>query len=202
MDCFLIILSYLEKISIIFASIVAIWGIKKWHNEYIGKKKIDIAEEVLSVFYEIEGAFKHIRSPFVSPNEENNIDIDDNFNHVVKISNIALNRYNNHKDLFSKFYKLKSKFKIYFEEENHKVFKELDECIIELLVAIEDIRFYENIRKEMRGKTKIEYSEEENNYLKDYNIIISNSKDDFKAKINSIVSETEKLCKKIISKGK
>jgi len=59
-----IIFDIIQNISIIVASAVAVWGINSWRREAKWKRKYEVAEEVLSLFYECREKFQVIRSPF------------------------------------------------------------------------------------------------------------------------------------------
>ena len=45
-----------------FAAGVAIYGIRSWRREFRGKRQIELAEDVLALFYEARDAITAIRS--------------------------------------------------------------------------------------------------------------------------------------------
>ena len=53
----------LTSLSIIVASGTAIWGIVQWRRQMIVERKMNLAEDVLSVFYEAKDVFGAARSP-------------------------------------------------------------------------------------------------------------------------------------------
>lgn len=53
----------IRNVLVIIASIVAIYGIRAWRREFIGKRKIELAEEVLALFYETRDIIRYIRDP-------------------------------------------------------------------------------------------------------------------------------------------
>jgi hypothetical protein len=57
------ILQILQSVSIIIACWVAIFGINAWRREFIGKRRIELAEEVLGAFFAVKDAISYIRSP-------------------------------------------------------------------------------------------------------------------------------------------
>ncbi|MBM3328880.1 MAG: hypothetical protein FJY67_05325 [Calditrichaeota bacterium] len=63
------IVQLLQAISIILASITIILGIEAWKREFIGKRRIELAEDVLAKFYEIRDFIAYIRNPFSYSNE-------------------------------------------------------------------------------------------------------------------------------------
>ena len=54
----------LESISLIIAAWAVIIGVNAWRREYIGKRRLELAEEVLSLFYEARDIIRYIRNPF------------------------------------------------------------------------------------------------------------------------------------------
>ena len=58
-----------QAVSVMFACWAIISGVDAWKREFIGKRKIELAEEVLSKFFEVKDAVAFIRSPFVTSDE-------------------------------------------------------------------------------------------------------------------------------------
>ena len=56
------ILEILASLAIILASGVAIYGISSWRREMMGKRKYELTEEVLALFYEAREKISAIRS--------------------------------------------------------------------------------------------------------------------------------------------
>lgn len=57
-------LDCLDSVAVIIASSVAIWGINAWKREHVGRRRIDLAEETLALFYETRDAINASRSSF------------------------------------------------------------------------------------------------------------------------------------------
>lgn len=65
-------MGWAEAITAASAAVTAVsvaWGISAWRREYVGKRRIELAESVLALFYEAEEAVKAIRSPFAYSGE-------------------------------------------------------------------------------------------------------------------------------------
>ena len=54
----------LESVSVIFACISIILGVDAWRREYVGKRKIEVAEDVLTLFYQARDTISRIRTPW------------------------------------------------------------------------------------------------------------------------------------------
>ena len=52
-----------KQISIILGIGVAFYGIDSWRREHTGKRRIELAEDALALFYEAVDAIKHMRHP-------------------------------------------------------------------------------------------------------------------------------------------
>jgi len=59
----------LQSVSIILTCLTIILGVDAWRREFIGKRKIELAEDVLTRFYEARDAIARIRSPFSTSTE-------------------------------------------------------------------------------------------------------------------------------------
>jgi hypothetical protein len=61
----------LESLAVFTASIAAIFGINSWRREIRGRKRYELAEEVLALFYEAKERISAIRSIFGNVEEGN-----------------------------------------------------------------------------------------------------------------------------------
>ena len=52
-------------ISVVIAALSFVYGVSAWRREFVGKRRIELAEEVLALAYEIEEIIGSIRSGFV-----------------------------------------------------------------------------------------------------------------------------------------
>ena len=53
-----------QSVSVILAALFAIYGFDAWRREHIGKRRIELAEDVLSLFYQASDAIDQMRNPF------------------------------------------------------------------------------------------------------------------------------------------
>jgi hypothetical protein len=53
-----------QSLSVIVASAVAIYGIDAWRRQFVGRRRIELAEETLALFYQARDIIRAIRSPF------------------------------------------------------------------------------------------------------------------------------------------
>ena len=127
------VLNTVQSVSIIFASLVAsaavIYGVKTWRREYIGKRRIELAEEVLVLFYEARDVISDIRNPFSYPGEAETRNSPDNEPLRDKIINdriyLFYKRYYQRRELFAKIESIKYRYMAQFGEDSAKPFQDL-----------------------------------------------------------------------------
>ena len=61
----------ITSISVAIAAISFVVGVSAWKREFVGKRRIELAESVLALFYEAEDAIREIRNPFSFGGEGN-----------------------------------------------------------------------------------------------------------------------------------
>src|SRR5579863_4149306 len=122
------IIKLFESISVIVASIAAMWGIISWRKETRWKRKYELAEEVLSCFYETHQIIKNIRSPFGFSGEGEAYRKEADFltnNHAYDRFYVIRERYEKNKTAFEKLQVLKFRFIAVFGKKYEKPFHEL-----------------------------------------------------------------------------
>jgi len=55
------IISFLRDLSLLIGIWVAIYGIDSWRREHKGRREIELAEDVLTLFYEARDVIKYLR---------------------------------------------------------------------------------------------------------------------------------------------
>ncbi len=114
-------------------------GLNAWRREYVGRRRIELAEEVLAMFYEARDAIAEIRHPFshagegttraASPEESpEEKSINDN-------AYVVWERYLKRQDLFNRLYSVRYRYGARFGEDKAKPFTEMRRVVNEILVA-------------------------------------------------------------------
>lgn len=132
-------LSILQSISVIIASGVAIYGINAWRKEFRGKRQIELAEEVLALFYKTEDIISSIRSPMSASDEgTSRVQEDDETEEIKKKRDLAyslIERYNRSIEHFSKLFSLEYRYKALFGSEKSRVFRDLRSIVSQMIVS-------------------------------------------------------------------
>ena len=93
---------------------VAIYGIDSWRREHIGKRRIELAEETLALFYEAVEAIKYMRSPASFASETEHVtkqeSEDESDYRARKNASIVFKRYQDNKELISKIRSTRYRF--------------------------------------------------------------------------------------------
>ncbi len=188
-----------ESLGIIIASFVAFWGISSWRRETKWKRRYELSEEVLSLFYQSAESIKKIRNPFSYNNEgstrqkapNERVEITELLNRAY----IVYERYEKEKNVFIQISKIKHKFRAVFGQKSVTPFDDLDKVINDIFFAanklgtfywprqgtpMSDIEFDMHL-KEMQENESIFWS-------------LMVEPDPIEVRVNYILEKIEKIC--------
>lgn len=165
-----IVIDIIFKVGMLF---IALYGLSTWKKEHIGKKKVELAEDVLTSFYEAFDVIKHIRFNGGFSYESDQIVKNDSESakqyEARKKASVIYYRYKEHSELFHKIRSMRYRVRAQFGYEQEKLFDELHIIVTEILSssdhlarlwAVEqpnsnvqvEIREYESVFWENRGE--------------------------------------------------
>ncbi|MCB8981671.1 MAG: hypothetical protein H6657_30045 [Ardenticatenaceae bacterium] len=129
----------ITSISVAIAAISFVMGITAWKREFIGKRKIELAESLLAVFYEAEDAIKEIRSPFSYVGEgktrkrsENELEEQ---SELLDRAYIVFERYQKREELFAQLRATKYRAMASFGAKASEPFDEIGKILKEIFLA-------------------------------------------------------------------
>jgi len=129
----------LASIAAFVASIVAIYGINTWRREFLGKRRIELAEDVLALFYEVKDAIAGIRNPFSFEGEGSTREpIKGEAPEQKKArdrAHIVFERYKKREEVFSKLYSMRYRFMAQIGKDKAQPFEEIHKIIVEIFTA-------------------------------------------------------------------
>lgn len=185
------------------ASLAAVYGFDAWRREHVGKRRIELAEEVLALFYQAKDAIADIRSPFghggegrtrrAGPSEtpEEKEALDRAF--------VLVERYGRHSELFAKIHAARYRFMAQVGVPETEPFDQLHGIVNELIVSAQRMarltnpRFphYTNAATEERNAKQL---------LEVEAIYYATGGDDdpIAPRVLRIVAEMEKTCRAIM----
>ena len=134
MDCLeittRIVLPAVTSLATIVAAGTAIWGIRAWRREYTGKRRIDLAEDVLALVYEIQDVLASVRSPLGHSEEGQKCpempDAIDKEKAMLNTAYIPIERCNSRKELFARLRSLRYRFMALNGKDTGEPFEELN----------------------------------------------------------------------------
>ena len=131
--------NFISSLSVLIAALTFITGVFTWKREFVGKRRIELAESVLAMFYEAEDIIKQIRNPgsFIGEGktrkrEENELKKD---SELLDRAYIVIERYQKREMLFSQIRSLRYRVKAMFGTPASEPFDELDKLINEIFSA-------------------------------------------------------------------
>jgi len=123
----------------ITGGILAIIGFNAWKKEFIGKRRIELAEEVLMLFYEARDAIKYIRKIDGEEDDETAVLWYEHFKGGRKIKDsiaqIILDKYHEKEAIFRKLNTIRHRFLLDAPKEAEKYFIDINNIVDDLLFA-------------------------------------------------------------------
>lgn len=189
------VLEFLRDLSILGAMMMSIYATCSWLRGSKAKKKIELAEEVLNLFYNAEDAIRMIRLRrnlgSYKPAGEANFDENPEEKEARDIAYFSRG-YMNCKDLFNRIHSMRYRFAVQFGKKSAEPFDDLNKLIRALLAASRKLA-------EIQARTQGETAED--GYKHDYRrekyeaILWADSEDDeVNLKLKSIVRRVEDTC--------
>ena len=128
-----------QAIAVISACWAIVSGVGAWKREFIGKRRIELAEEVLASFFEIKDVISVIRNPFSSGDEGKSRKKGEHETkdecELLDRGYIVFERYESRKEVFVRFNTLKYKFMATFGSETEDIFTESNRVLNSIFVS-------------------------------------------------------------------
>jgi hypothetical protein len=132
-------LDFISSVVVLIAALTFIAGVSAWRREFVGKRRIELAESVLAMFYEAEDVIKQIRNPvsFIGEGntrkrEEKELKED---SLLLDRAYIVIERYQKKEMLFAQIKSMRYQVKAVFGPSAIEPFDELDSIINEIFDA-------------------------------------------------------------------
>ncbi len=132
-------MAWINQISLLIGIWVAIHGINSWRREHVGKRRLELAEDTLSLFYEASDAIKYLRHPMSFSHETEDVERqpDESEGEFKARRNafVVLHRYNKHQALFNRLHASRYRFMAQIGKEKSAPFDDIREIINEILAS-------------------------------------------------------------------
>lgn len=196
----------LQSISVIIAAIVVIFGINAWRREYIGKRNVDLAEEVLALFYEARDVIRYIRSPFGVVGEGSTRSSDPKESPEEKQINdgayVVFERYSKRQDLFNKIYSMRYRYMARFGKDSAKPFDDLNKIVNEIFSSARMLAYYRRDQSYRTWQNEEEFKQHLKEMREQEAIFweMSPDKDPIKPRLDAAIADIEAHSLKIIGR--
>jgi len=191
---------FLSAVSITVAALVAAWGINAWRREFIGKRRIELAEDVLSAFFAVRDAISSIRNPWSAVNEGLTREKRDNETpeetDLLNRAYVVTERYLKREEVFSRFRTLKYRFMATFGKETETNFSTVDRVLNRIFSASRDAHTLEAQLQSVAGLQERKKALDEISDLKPVFYDHGLKCDEINQELGNVLSELERVTKR------
>lgn len=192
----------LKQISVLIAAWVAVYGIDSWRREHSGRRRLELAEDSLALFYEAADAIRHMRHPVSYSNETDTIErgkgeSDANYQ-ARKNASVVFVRYNEHQELFNKIHSMRYRFMAQIGKDEAKPFDDLRNIVNEIVVAA---RMLARLWPRDYFPTA-EHHEKHRRMVEKYEAVFwvgLEEEDPINPKLDTLIKEIESTCQSVIT---
>jgi hypothetical protein len=194
----------LQSVSVIFACLTIILGVNAWRREYVGKRKIELAEDVLTLFYQARDAIRRIRNPWHGGEEgktrkPGEYEASDR-KELLDRAYVVVERFEKEREIFNKLDVIRYRFMARFGPNTNKPFDQVRSIIGDIFIAANRLGTHywpRQGRVPMSEEQFQKHLEEMNKYEAIF--WEGAQKDDpINKQLNEVIGEIEKICRPII----
>lgn len=195
-------LQLFRDISILIGTWIAIYGINSWRREHTGKRRLELAEDTLALFYEARDAISHMRLAFSYASESEGVEQKEHESikswEARKNASVILKRYNQHQELFNKIHAMRYRFMAQIGKKEAEPFETLRRIINEMTSSAHILaRLW--ARDHFRDDEDLEKHYDR---VKKYEAIFwegLKEEDPITPRLDALIEEIEHTCNRIIS---
>jgi hypothetical protein len=132
----------IRSVFVCLTAIIALLGVNEWRRQTLGKRKIELAEQVLTSFYEARDLFAWVRSPaaFGGEGETRKADgEEETVRHKRNTYFVPIERMQKHSELFAKLQSQRYSFMTLFGADAMTPFNELRQIQIRVSVSTQTL---------------------------------------------------------------
>ena len=186
----------LQSILLCVTAVVALLSVNEWRRQTVGKRKIELAEQVLASFYEVRDLFVWVRSPAAIGGEGETRQAEGEDENVRRQRNtyfVPIERMQKHSELFAKLQSQRYTFMALFGAAAIAPFDELRQAQVRISVSAQTlIRMVGNNYAQQQNAQLIERCESD---IWDGTYEARNVEDPIKASLLHMIATVEALCR-------
>ena len=200
------IASAIQAISIMLACWAVISGVDAWKREFIGKRRIELAELLLAKFFEVKDAVEYIRNPWSTIEEGKTRKRSDSEtpeeSKILDRGYITVERYQIKEGVFAEFNTLKYRAMATLGADTEKIFTETFKVVNSIFTSARMLGTFYWQQQMTRSATPDEYQ----NHLKEMRIHEKNiwgvgPNDEVRTALLSIQVQLEKITSPIFTES-
>lgn len=191
------------SVAAIVASGVAIYGINSWRLEFKGKRDIELAEEVLELFYRAQDAIRAIRSPLGHESEGQKVierlKVEGNESKISIQMAVLLERFEEREEIFQKLHALRYRFIARFGKDKAKPFDDVKQSINTMFISAKMLFILKKSKKD--GELDMEDKPLVNEKIRKYEADLTwgdDEREKIAPMVEAAVKQIEETCRKII----
>jgi hypothetical protein len=178
---------------------VAVYGLGAWRAQTAGKRKLELAEQALVLFYEAADAIRHMRAPFSFESEQGDIvrqpnESDEKFDARKRVS-VQYTRQQQYSELFSKLRAMRYKFKAVFGSQSGTPFEMLDGILNDIALSARMLAHLWG-QRDFEIKNEIQYDADRQKYE---SIFWQVDQDEIADRVATMLGEVELICRPVLA---
>lgn len=128
-----------QAVAVVSACWAIISGVGAWKREFIGKRRIDLAEQLLAKFFEVKDAVRYIRNPWSSVQEgkirERAESESSEESQLLDRAFVVVERYQEKERVFAEFNTLKYRCMASFGPQTETIFADTNRAVNSVFVS-------------------------------------------------------------------
>ena len=189
----------IRDIAVIIASFAAILGISAWKREFKGKRDMELAEDVLCLFYRAYRAIEAIRFPIydlaLGRSREPEKDETPEQKEARDRAYMVFRKIKEHADIFDELHTLRFRFMVRVGQDKAKPFDDLKRIVDEIWISAQWLAELWAVQLQRR---KLEETTDKQINEHQQAIWYSGKQDSIKSRLEKTVQDVEAICRPII----
>lgn len=194
----------INSVGVLIAALSFLAGVSAWKREFVGKRRIELAESVLAKFYEAEDAIREIRNPFGHVGEGGSRQRDPHENpeeeRILDQAYVVFERYKKHEKLFAGLRAMRYQCMASFGQTASEPFNELSDTLNQIFSSARILGTHYWPRQGRAPMSDEEFQKHLEGMRKHEAIFwFSGDEDEISPKIRGAVGKMEKITKNVMS---
>ena len=189
----------ITSLSVAIAALAFVAGINAWRREFVGKRRIELAEDVLALFYEAQDAIREIRNPFSFGGEgktrkHGDLELEEETK-ILDQAYVVFERYQKREKLFAELRSIRYRFMATFGYKAGEPFVELNKILNEIFSSAHILGTYYWQRQGRVSMSEEEFQKHLEQMYKQEAIFwfMGEEKDEITPRVQSAVERIEEI---------